>query len=205
MELQNWIWVLLTVVSLPGGLILGYIARKIWAAKQIDTAESKLQNLIQETKSKQKEMIIAAKDKAIKVIDDAKQEAEDHRKELRHLQERLENRESRFDQKLMSLEEKQQKLLEKANHLETAKREILKIKESQMEKLEKIASLTQEEAKTVLLNNTEREIKDELVQRITKLQRESSEALDRESKDILSRVIQRTAASHTAETTTTVP
>jgi len=91
MELQNWIWVLLTIVSLPGGLILGYIARKIWAAKQIDTAESKLQNLIQETKSKQKEMIIAAKDKAIKVVDDAKKEAEDRRKELRHLQERLEN------------------------------------------------------------------------------------------------------------------
>ncbi len=204
MELQNWIWVLLTIVSLPGGLILGYIARKIWAAKQIDTAESKLQNLIQETKSKQKEMIIAAKDKAIKVVDDAKKEAEDRRKELRHLQERLENRESRFDQKLMSLEEKQQKLLEKANRLETAKREILKIKEAQMEKLEKIASLTQEEAKKVLLDNTEREIKDELVQRIAKLQRESSESLEREAKDMLSRVIQRTAASHTAETTTTV-
>ncbi|MDD5040486.1 MAG: ribonuclease Y [Patescibacteria group bacterium] len=204
MEIKNWIWVALTIVSLPGGLILGYIARKVWAAKQINTAEARLQNLIQDAKNKQRELLISAKDKAIQVVDDAKREAEDRRRELRHMQERLEQRESRFDQKLMSLEEKSQRLQEKATKLEAARTELYKIKEQQMEKLEKIAGLSKEEAKKVLLDNTEREMKDELVHRITKLQHESNETLEKEGKDILSRVIQRTAAAHTAETTTTI-
>lgn len=194
----------MTVVGLPGGIVVGWVGRKMWAAKQINTAEAKLQNLIQETKTKQKETVIKAKDQAMKILDDAKKEADSRRQEVNHLRERLEKRENLFDQKLINLEERQQKLQDRANKLEAAKREILKIKDEQMAKLQRIAELTKEEAKKVLLDNTEKDIKDELVHRINKLQRESSEVLDREAKDMLSRVIQRTASPHTAETTTTV-
>lgn len=198
------IWILVAVVGTGGGMLVGWIGRKSWASKKIETAEARLQQAIQETKNKQKEMILQAKDKAIKMIDDAKQDAQGQRQEIRHLQSRLEKRENLFDQKLLSLEEKQQKLFNKANRLEEAKKIILKIKEEQMAKLEKIAALSKDEAKKVLLENTETEIKDELVQRIKKLQRESNEQLEQEAKNILSRVIQRCASPHTAETTTTV-
>lgn len=201
---ENLIWVILTAVGIPGGMITGYFARKVWAAKQIDTAEAKLHNLIQETKNKQKEMLIEARDKALKVVDDAKREAESRRSEVSRLQERMEKRESLFDQKLMDLEEKQQRLYDKANRLEAAKKEILKIKEQQFAKLEEIARLTQDEAKKVLIDNVESGMKEELVQRITKLQRESNDELEREAKTILSGVIQRCAQPHTAETTTTI-
>jgi ribonuclease Y len=201
---ENLIWVILTAVGIPGGMITGYFARKVWAAKQINTAEAKLHTLIQETKNKQKEMIMEARDKSIKLVDDAKREAESRRRELTRLQERLEKRESLFDQKLLELEEKQQKLYEKANRLESAKIEILKIKDEQMAKLEQIARLTQEEAKNVLISNVEKGMKEELVARLTKLQRESNDELEKEAKNILSRVIQRCASPHTAETTTTI-
>jgi len=201
---ETFIWLIIAVVGLPGGMLVGWVGRKMWAAKQIDTAEAKLQQLIQDAKNKQREILIQAKDKALKVIDDAKKENESQKEELRHIQGRLEKRENLFDQKLINLEDKQQKLYDKASRLEEAKREILKIKEQQMAKLEKIAALSKEEAKKVLLENTENEIKDELVQRISKLQKQSSEQLDLEAKNMLSRVIQRCASPHTAETTTTV-
>ncbi len=201
---ESFIWVILTVVGLPGGMLVGWWGRKFWAAKQIDTAEAKLHQLIQDTKGKQQDILLKAKDKSNHIIDEAKKEADSRRQEIQHLQQRLEKRETLFDQKLMSLEEKQQKIIDKANRLESAKKEILKIKDEQMAKLQKIAELTKEEAKTVLLDNTERDMKDELLNRITKLQHQATDVLERESKDILSRVIQRTAAAHTAETTTTV-
>jgi len=189
---------------LPGGMIVGYFARKVWAARLIDTAEAKLQKLLHETKEKQKEIILEAKDKALKLIEDAKKEASERRGELVHLQERLEKRETLFDQKLLDLEERQQRLYEKANKVEMVKNEINKIKGEQLAKLEKIAALTKDEAKKVLMDNAERDIKDELVRRIKKLQKESQEELDKEAKKILSQVIQRCATSHAAETTTTV-
>lgn len=201
---ESIIWVILTFVGLPGGMIVGWWGRKVWAAKQIDTAEAKLQNLINETKNKQKELLIQAKDKAIRIIDDAKREANERVREGTRLQERVEKRETLFDRKLMEFEDKQQKLYEKAERLETIKREISQIKTEQLTKLEKIAQLTKEEAKKVIIENTEREMGEELLERIKKLQKESGEELNKEAKNILSRVIQRVATSHTAETTTTV-
>jgi len=198
------IWILIAVVGTGGGMLVGWIGRKSWASKKIETAEARLQQAIQDTKTKQQEMVIESKDKAIKIIDEAKKEADSQRAELRHIQSRLEKRENLFDQKLLNLEEKQQKLHDKANRLEAAKKEILKIKEIQMEKLEKIASLSKEEAKNILLENTESEIKEELAHRITKLQNESNERLEQEAKNMLSVVIQRCATPHTAETTTTI-
>ena len=201
---ESIIWVILTFVGLPGGMIVGWWGRKFWAAKQIDTAEAKLQNLINETKNKQKELLIQAKDQSIKIIDDAKREANERRKEGLRIQERVEKREALFDKKLMEFEEKQHRLYEKAEKLESVKSEINKIKEEQLAKLEKIAQMTKQEAQKVIIDNTEREMGEELLQRIKKLQKESNEELDKEAKNILSSVIQRCATSHTAETTTTV-
>lgn len=198
------IWIILTAVGIPGGMIVGWWGRKVWAAKQIDTAEAKLNQQIIETKNRQKEMLIEAKDQALKMTEAAKKEAEEARREVRHQQERLENRESLFDKKLMDIEEKQQRIQEKSEQLDKAKAEIGEIRKQQIQKLERIAELTKDEAKRVLLDNTEHEIREELAHRITKLQQESQEDLEKEAKNMLSRVIQRTASSHAAETTTTV-
>ncbi|MBI5037384.1 MAG: ribonuclease Y [Candidatus Kerfeldbacteria bacterium] len=198
------IWIILTAVSIPGGMIVGWWGRKVWAVKQINTAEARLNQQIIDTKNKQRELLIQAKDKALEITEEASKEAERSKKELRHLQERLENRETLFDKKLIELEDRQTKIQEKNEQLEHAKVEIGKIREEQIAKLERIAELTKEDAKRVLMENTQNEIKDELARRIIKLQQESQENLEREAKNLLSSVIQRTASSHAAETTTTV-
>ena len=151
------VWILISVVGTGGGMLVGWIGRKTWAVQQIESAEAKLQQAIQETKNKQKELIIEAKDKSLGILENAKKEGEEIQKDVKHRQERLEKRESMFDQKLLSIEDRGQKLEEKKVQLETAKNEINKIREDQIQKLEKIAGLNKEEAKKVLLDNTENE------------------------------------------------
>jgi ribonuclease Y len=202
--LENLIWIILLVVGIPGGMIAGYFARKSWAIREAESVEAKSRALINEAKDKQKQILLEAKDKAIRVIDEAKKEAETRRGEVLHLQERLEKREALFDQKLLDLEERQQKLMDRANRLDQVKAEIQKIKDEQMAKLEKIAEMTRDQAKTVLLENTETRMKDELLSRIRKLQNQGEEELEKEAKNLLSSVIQRVASSHASETTTTV-
>lgn len=192
------------VVGIPGGMIAGYFARKSWAVREAESVEAKSRALINEAKDKQKQILLEAKDKAIRVIDEAKKEAEQRRGEVLHLQERLEKREALFDQKLLDLEERQQKLMDRANRLDQVKAEIQKIKEDQIAKLEKIAEMTRDQAKTVLLENTETRMKDELLSRIRKLQNQGEEELEKEAKNLLSSVIQRVASSHASETTTTI-
>jgi ribonucrease Y len=196
------------LITIIGGLavggFIGYYFKKVVSLRAVDSAERKAEDMINEAKSKQKEILLEAKDKAIKVIDEAKVDENRRREEIQHLQSRLENRETVFDKKLLELENKQQELGEKITKVEKVKEEVNKIRQNQLEKLEKIAQLTTEDAKKVLLENTENRIKDDLVGRVKKLQLMSSEEIEARTKEILSTAIQRCAASHAAETTTTV-
>jgi len=188
---------------LPVGIAIGYYLRKGLAKKLTGSIEEKAEKLLAETKNKQRELLLQAKDKAIQIIDEAKKEEEGRRQDLLSAQKRLEKRESLFDQKLLELQEKQQKLYDKANQVEKVKAEIQKIKDDHLAKLEEISGLTKEEAKKFLLDRTEKTIKEELVVRISKLERESSDVLDVKAKELLSLAIERCASSHATEITTT--
>jgi ribonuclease Y len=198
--MPNLLWIAATLIA---GTAAGYFLRKLLAKRLAGSVEEKAEKLLAETKTKQRELLLQARDKAIQVIDNAKKEEEERRLELQNAQKRLEKRESLFDQKLLDLQEKQQKLYDRANQIEKVKAEIQKIKEDQLARLEQIAGLNREEAKQLLLDKTEKNIQAELVNRINKLERESSEVLDKKARDLLSLAIERCASSHATEITTT--
>jgi ribonucrease Y len=185
------------------GFTAGYFVRKFLAKREVEGAESKAEQLLNDARNKQKELLLQAKDRALKIIDDAKREEQQRRKELSYLQQRLEKRESIFDQKLLDLENKQQRLLDRAKEVEEVKEKINKIREEQLEKLEKIAKMTKDEAKQVLLDNTEKMIKEDILARFKKVQAEGQEELDKKARDILALAIQRCSISHAQEITTT--
>ncbi len=185
------------------GIAAGYFIRKNLAKREVEGAEAKAENLLKEAKNKQKEILLQANDKALNIIDDAKREEQQRRRELTHMQQRLEKRESIFDQKLLDLENKQQKLLDKAKEVEEVKEKINKIREEQLQKLEKIAKMTKDQAKDVLLENTEKMVKEDILGRLKKLQDEGQEELDKKAREILSLSIQRCSIPQAQEITTT--
>ncbi|OGY41347.1 MAG: ribonuclease Y [Candidatus Buchananbacteria bacterium RBG_13_39_9] len=193
----------ISAIAILGGFAIGYFVRKYIAKREIEGAEAKAEHLINEAKNKQKEYLLQAKDKAIKIIDDAKREEQQRRGELLHLQQRLEKRESIFDQKLLDLENKQQKLLDRAKEIEEVKEKINRIRDEQLQKLEKIAKMTKDQAKEVLLENTERIAKDDILARLRKIQNEGQDEIDKKAKEILSLSIQRCSTSHAQEIATT--
>jgi ribonucrease Y len=195
---------ILTGLGLIVGLIIGYFIRKKVAQTEADSLESKMQTMLSEAKTKEKEILLVAKDKAIDIIDEAKKEENARRAELRELQKRLEKRETLFDQKLLDLESKQTKLQDKANQLETIKKQIQEIKNEQLAKLEKIAGLDKEKAREVLLNNVEKEMQETLMQRIKKIEEEQTVDLENVARHKLTDAIQRCSVSHAVESTTSI-
>lgn len=195
---------IIKIVLVSGvGFLLGYLVRKMLAIRSVSSAEAKAEHILQEAKAKQKELELEAKDKSLAMIEQAKKEEESHRRDLVRAQQRLEKRESLFDQKLMDLEGKQTQLQEKHTDLEKRRKEIQSIKEQQMQKLEKVAGLTQEEAKNVLLDNIEVRSKDEILNRLRKLDDVASDQWDEKARHLLSSALERCASSHAVETTTT--
>lgn len=188
-------------VTFAFGLGGGYLIRKSWAHKRKDSVEAKIEKALMEAKAKQKELLLQAQEKSLKVVDEAKVEARQIKQEADNLRSRLEKRESLFDQKLLDLESQKTSLAEKADKVNKTKEEIQKIKDDQLAKLEKIAGFSKDEAQKILMDNAEKMIADNLVQRMKKLEEEASDEMEKKAKEMLSVVIERCASSHAAETT----
>ena len=200
---QTFIFLLKLASSLAAGFLVGYYIRKLVAAKSVSSAEMRAEQLVNEAKAKEKEVLLNAKDRALAIIEEAKLAEEARRKDLAHAQARLEKRESLFDQKLLDLENKQSEIAEKNARLEQLRQEIQQIKDQQMAKLEKIAELTQDQAKKVLLDNIELRSKDDLLARLRKMDDIGAEEWDEKARQMLSQAMERCASSHAVETTTT--
>lgn len=199
--------VLTTVLWLAAGLVVGgfagFVIHKLLISKRAESAEAKAQDLLKQAQNKQKEILLGAKDKALQIIEDAKREEQQQKQEVHRLQDRLAKREELFDQKLLELETRQQRLQDKGHQIDQIKKEIEELRVQQGAQLEKIAGLNQSQAKEQLLELTERQMKDDILQRIRKIKQEGQEEAEKAARDLLSVVIQRYAGSHSTETTTT--
>ena len=194
---------LLIASALIVGIIFGFFLKKVLTSKAILSAKKKADNILEEAKTKSQNLILEGKEKSTNIIEEAKQEEKERRRQLQKIENRLNKRESLFDKKLLELEEKKTENEKIAKVLAKEKEGLQKIRKEQLTKLEKIAELTKKEAKEVILKNTELRMKDELLHRIRKLENESTETLEKKAKEMLTTVIERCAAPHTVETTTT--
>ncbi|OGY94369.1 MAG: ribonuclease Y [Candidatus Komeilibacteria bacterium RIFOXYC1_FULL_37_11] len=185
------------------GAILGFFIKKLFTSQRVSSAEKKAETILAKANQKSADILLEAKERSLKVIEEAKGEEKERRKNLQDLENRVTKRESLFDQKLMELESDKQKIANDKKQLEKNKAEIKEIRQQQLDKLEKVAALSQEEAKEILIKNTEVRIKDDLLQRMRKLEEQGSEEMEAKAKEMLSSVIERCAAPHTVETTTT--
>ena len=183
--------------------IVGYWARKKRASLQVDKAEDRAEKILHEAHAKEKDLLLKAQDKALKMIEDAKEDERKRREELNGLQIRLEQREATFSKKLLELQEKQQELYDRINKVEEAKEKIRQIKEEQLEKLKKISEMTKEEARDVLFKNVEIEAKEDLVVRIRKSEMENDDVIDDKAKELIASSMQRVVSSYTPEISTT--
>ncbi len=196
--------ILMALLGVILGIGLGYLLRKKLAQAQANSLEAKAEKILNEAKLKQQEALLQARDKAFKIIDDAKKEEETIKQELRAEKQRLEKRENVFDQKLLEIESERQKLQTQTEKITTIKTELEVRREEAIKKLEALARLNREQAKDELLARVEVKIKEDLMNRVLKLEKESSEYYETKAKNIILSAMQRYAGSHSSENTTTL-
>ncbi len=200
MEYLNYV---LYAVLTVGGFFVGYLFYKNSASSKISNAAEKAEKLINEAKLKEKDLLLKAQDKALKIIEESKKEEISRRNEINNLQKRLEQRETSFSQKLLDLQEKQQKLYDKVNEVQEIKEKIKTIKEEQEAKLEKMSGLSQAEAKEILLKSVEEKSTEDLMVRVNKMANYAEDTINEKARDLLALAMQRMVSAYTVELTTT--
>jgi len=206
--------VILIIVALLIGAF-GYFLRRYIAEKKIQSAEVTARQILEQAKKeaqdRRREVELEAKDLMYRLRQDFERETKDRRQEISNLEKRLAQKEENIDRRLELLEKKEKELeLRQANIQK--QEEVLKTKENQLnlllaeekERLQKIASLSIEEAKQILLNRISEELSAEKAVLIKKQQEEINSIVEKQAKEILSLAIQRCAAEHTVESTISV-
>ncbi len=203
MFMMDVVYIAVGVLILAIGFVIGYLARKKRVSSQVKKAESRAERVVNEAKTKQRDILLKAQNKSIKIIEDAKTEEKRRRQEINQLQNKLEGREETFSKKLLELQDKQQKLQDKVNKTKEIKKKAEQLQEEQRKKLEEVASMSKEEAEKQLLEKTEEEMQQDLIVRINKLEKEADEKYEEKAKEIISTAMQRIASSYAPEMSTT--
>ena len=133
------------------------------------------------------------------------------RKELKETEQRLKQREEvldRKDDKLTnkerSLDSKEEALSKKTDTLNKREQELLEIEEKKQEELERIAALTKDEAKEIILSETRDGLTKEMAQLIRSSEEKAHAEADKRAKNIVSLAIQRVSSDSVAEQTVSV-
>ena len=191
------------VIGLVIGLGLGYLIRRMIAVRTINSAEERAHRIIQDAKTKEKELLLNAQQKSIILIEEVKREEVSRRQELKEEQQRLEKRETLFEKKLLELEDKQQSLNSRLAETEQAKQKFIELQSEALARIEKISGLSRDEARRELLTAVEEDAKDDILSRLKKVQDEGAIEVEEKAKRVLASVIQRCATSHAADVMST--
>ncbi|MFA6295889.1 MAG: ribonuclease Y [Patescibacteria group bacterium] len=191
------------IIALIVGLAAGYVLRKFIAKSRQDSIEAKTEALVETAKAKQKEILLETKTQALEIKENAEKDQREGRAKLLDFQSKLSQREGILNQKLDSISQKEEQL-EKGNRtIQRKTQELGEIRKKQMATLEKVASLSREKAKEVLLEMVEKDQQERVLGIIKKAENRAKDEADTKAKNIISQAIERYARPQASESTAT--
>ncbi len=196
--------IIIGVIALAAGIAAGYAARKYQIAGKVNSIEAKVARSIEDAKTKEKEILLEAKSKAMEIVEQGKKTEEEFRNQIIKVEDRLTRKEADLERKLSETDKSKEELALKKTEVEKTQEQLRELKQQQAEKLQKISGLTTEEAKRVLLDATEKSIREELALLSHKLLGLAREDADKKAREIVALAIQRCASEVTSEQTTTI-
>ncbi len=193
----------ITIVLGVVGIGVGFGANQVLTRRKIGSAEAAAERELKKAKKEAEKVLSDARQEAGKLSDQARKEDQARRREFKDIEARLLGREESLDKKLDQLDKRGESLRKGEDEVEQLKNEIRDIRKKQQAKLEKIAKLTKEEAADKLLKMTERDVRNDLTNLVSKLQREMQENAEEQAALVITTAMERMASEVTAERTVT--
>ncbi|HLG50140.1 MAG TPA: ribonuclease Y [Chloroflexota bacterium] len=183
---------------------LGWFVRNRQYHHSARLAAESADRLIDEAKNRQRELLLEARDEALRIKSQAEAEIRDRRAELHRQERRLQQKEETLDRRIEVQDRRERALAEKEHQVETLRQQLEELKKERQHELERIAHLTMEEAREIVLHEIEQEVKADAARRVREIEQQAREEADRRARMIIALAIQRCAAEQVAETTVSV-
>jgi len=204
---------LIAVTAAVISFVLAVVLVKLFDHLRKKDATREAQQIIEradiEAMSRRKEADLEIKEAALRQRSEGEKELSQLRQELHERERSLDKREDSLDQRADHLrkqekmvESNQRKLAEKIDDATRRNEELQSVLNLQRQTLHQLSGLSEEEASSRLLEMLEKELTHEQGALILKHEQTVAETCDKKARDVLLTTLQRFAASHTADSTT---
>jgi ribonuclease Y len=178
---------------------LGYLWRDRKFRQRMKQAGESADRLLDDAKNRQRELLLEARDEALKIKTAAEVEIRDRRAELHRQERRLQQKEEMLDRRLESLDRRERTLAEKERQADELRAQLDELRKGRLRELERVAQLSQDEGRDILLREIEQEVRSDAARRVREIEQETREEADRKARSIITLAIQRCAADQVAE------
>lgn len=196
------------VASIVAFFYLGIVYRKKIAEKEIKSAEEEARRILNEAiknaEAKKREVLLEAKEEILKSRNELDREIKERRSELQKQERRLQQKDEALDKKLDNLDFKEENLNKKLKEAEAIFAESQKLRNSQIELLERISSFTTDEAKAYIIKMVEEESRHDVATKLREIEQYLKEEADVKAKEIIALAIQKCSTDYVAEATVSV-
>jgi len=194
--------ILIFLVALAFGGAAGYAVQNVLAKRRQEGAAAKALQLVEDAKSEAKDLLLSAKEKAVHALSEIKKEEQLRRKQLDKMEERLERAEENLNRKEREMHQEWDNVKRKAHEVEKIKEEVRGLRQEELEKLRKITKLSPQKAKELLFKSVEKEYEEDVREQLKNFDKWKKDSLDEKAREIMTLAIQRYAAGHVVDHST---
>jgi ribonuclease Y len=174
------------------------------AKSMMAEVEERSTRLEKDVEAKRKEATLEAKEEAFRLKSEIEKEHKEKRAEIQRLERRLTQKEETLDRRLDNLDRKERSVAQKEQDAAVKLVELDKIAEEQREELQRVARMSNDEARDMLLRQVERDCERDAARLIRESEERAKDEADRRARDIVTIAIQKCAVDQAAETTVSV-
>ena len=181
--------ILIAFITAVFGVISGYVYRKQASEKKIGRTEAYAKNLLDDAMrkadEKKKETILEAKEEVLRLKTELDRECRDRRTEVQRSERRIIQREESLDKKQDSLENRETQLNQRAGQLQHVEDELEVSRHRQDEELERIAGMTQDEARQMLVARIQKEAYHDAAAMVRDIEGKAREEGEKKARNII--------------------
>lgn len=200
--------ILLIIFLLVGDVILvgviWYFLNKHFLTRLREEKQNQADAIIVSAKENAKSIEIDAKDQALNILKNGEEEVAKRRNEISKEEERLHKRRSDLDIRIERLEQREQLINKRQSALDKRANEVEKMYAQQLGELQKIAEMSVEDARQLVLEEAEKEGRSDMARIIRSIEAEARAEGDKRAREIIADAIQRVASEHVNDVTTSV-
>ncbi|QII82789.1 ribonuclease Y [Jeotgalibaca arthritidis] len=203
------------IIALIIGVVIGYFYRKSNHEKELagarNTATSILEEAAKDAETMKKEAMLEAKEESHQYRSTIEEELRERRNDVLKQENRMIQKEENLDRKENTLskrektiENKEENLAKRNQTLTSEENRIQTIIEEQQQELERIATMSREDAKAIIMKETEEQLTYERAVLVKESEQRAKDESERKAKNIILQAIQRSSADLVSEATVTV-